>query len=114
MRKCCDDSNAATDSATSFIAGFRGGFIFPTFFAGTAFGHAVWRTMNAIPGTESWFGSMPPVLFCMTMAVGEPLRVPNLASVPSSAPPPAVLEGFVQVLRWLCQTASKEEHILPA
>ena len=52
-------------------AGFRGGFIFPTFFAGTAFGHAIWRTINAIPGVESWFGSMPPVLFCMTVAVGE-------------------------------------------
>lgn len=52
-------------------AGFRGGFIFPTFFAGTAFGHAVWRAMDAIPGIESWFGSMPPVLFCMTVAVGK-------------------------------------------
>ena len=64
--------------------------------------------MNAIPGIESWFGSMPPVLFCMTMAVGNPLSTPDLASVPSSAPPQAVLEGFVQVLRWLCQTASKK------
>ena len=54
----------------SIPVGFRGGFIFPTFFAGTAFGHAIWRTMNAIPGIESWFGSMPPVLFCMTVAVG--------------------------------------------
>lgn len=53
-------------------AGFRGGFIFPTFFAGTAFGHAIWRTMSVIPGIESWFGSMPPVLFCMTVAVGRP------------------------------------------
>lgn len=52
------------------LSGFRGGFIFPTFFAGTAFGHAIWRTINAIPGVESWFGSMPPVLFCMTVAVG--------------------------------------------
>ena len=83
----------------SLIAGFRGGFIFPTFFAGTAFGHAVWRTMKSIPGIESWFGSMPPVLFCMTTAVGKPLSIPNLASVPSLVLSQAVLEGYVQVLR---------------
>ena len=64
----CADNNVAH-------VGFRGGFIFPTFFAGTAFGHAVWRTMNAIPGIESWFGSMPPVLFCMTVAVGTAPRL---------------------------------------
>lgn len=52
-------------------AGFRGGFIFPTFFAGTAFGHAIWRGMTAIPGIAHYMGAMPPILFCMTIAVGE-------------------------------------------
>jgi len=52
-------------------AGFRGGFIFPTFFAGTAFGHAIWRGMSAIPGIAHYMGAMPPILFCMTIAVGK-------------------------------------------
>ena len=52
-------------------AGFRGGFIFPTFFAGTAFGHAIYYGVNAIPNVSAFLGSVPPVLFCMTCAVGE-------------------------------------------
>ena len=51
--------------------GFRGGFIFPTFFAGTAFGHAIYYGVAAIPNVSAFLGSVPPVLFCMTCAVGE-------------------------------------------
>lgn len=47
--------------------GFRGGFIFPLFFAGTAFGQA----LATIPGIP-FFSSLPPVLLAMTMASGAP------------------------------------------
>ncbi len=52
------------------LAGFRGGFIFPTFFAGTAFGHAIFRGITAIPHIAPLIGNAPPILFCMTVAVG--------------------------------------------
>ena len=47
------------------LSGFRGGFIFPLFFAGTAFGHA----FASIP--LPMFADIPPVLFSMTVAAGE-------------------------------------------
>lgn len=53
-------------------AGFRGGFIFPTFFAGTAFGHAIFRGITSIPHITPFIGGAPPILFCMTVAVGAP------------------------------------------
>jgi hypothetical protein len=51
-------------------AGFRGGFIFPTFFAGTAIGHAMHFLITSIPNIEPLTGASPPILFCMTIAVG--------------------------------------------
>ncbi|CAL8470569.1 g10111 [Coccomyxa elongata] len=52
------------------LSGFRGGFIFPTFFAGTAFGHAIFRGITTIPHIAPFIGDAPPILFCMTVAVG--------------------------------------------
>ena len=46
-------------------AGFRGGFIFPLMFAGTAFGQA----LATIPGIP-FFSALPPVLLAMTAAAG--------------------------------------------
>lgn len=64
------------------LAGFRGGFIFPTFFAGTAFGHAIFRGITAIPHIAPFIGNAPPILFCMTVAVGA---FPVQADTPRSA-----------------------------
>jgi len=63
-------------------AGFRGGFIFPLFFAGTAFGQALAAILPGVP----FFGTLPPVLLAMTAAAGAraateppPLRLPGCA-----------------------------------
>lgn len=47
-------------------AGFRGGFIFPMFFAGTAFGQAIARFPIHIP----FISGLPAVLPCMAIAAG--------------------------------------------
>ncbi|KAK9806589.1 hypothetical protein WJX73_005358 [Symbiochloris irregularis] len=48
------------------LSGFRGGFIFPTFFAGVAFGQAAWLGTRQI----AFLKDLPPVLPCMTIAAG--------------------------------------------
>lgn len=50
------------------LSGFRGGFIFPLFFAGTAFG----KGFALMPIAA--FGHFPPVLFAMTIAAGAALH----------------------------------------
>ncbi|KAK9829338.1 hypothetical protein WJX72_005245 [[Myrmecia] bisecta] len=49
----------------SVLSGFRGGFIFPLFFAGTALGHAI----SSIPGVP-FISSLSPVMLCMPVAAG--------------------------------------------
>lgn len=58
------------------LSGFRGGFIFPLFFAGTAFG----KGFALMPIAA--FGHFPPVLFAMTIAAGLALPLVPLAAGP--------------------------------
>ncbi|KAK9821879.1 hypothetical protein WJX74_008487 [Apatococcus lobatus] len=69
------------------LSGFRGGFIFPLFFAGVAFG----KGFALMPLAA--FGSFPPVLFGMTIAAGlntaitrTPLATTLILSVLSGVP----------------------------
>ena len=68
-------------------AGFRGGFIFPLFFAGTAFGQALAAVLPGIP----FFSTLPPVLLAMTAAAGarapRPSRPPAAAGLWAHVPP---------------------------
>lgn len=50
--------------------GFRGGFIFPLFFAGTSLGLAI----SAIPSIP-FVSALPPVMLAMPMAAGNQLLV---------------------------------------
>ena len=52
------------------VSGFRGGFIFPLFFSGTALGLAI-STVPNIP----FISDLPPVMLAMTMAAGQWLPV---------------------------------------
>lgn len=63
------------------LSGFRGGFIFPLFFAGTAFG----KGFALLPIAA--FAHFPPVLFAMTIAAGAALSLiplPACSILPSS------------------------------
>ena len=48
------------------VSGFRGGFIFPLFFAGTSLGLAI----THIPSLP-WINSLPDAMVAMTMAAGQ-------------------------------------------
>lgn len=53
------------------VSGFRGGFIFPLFFAGTSLGLAI----THIPSLP-FINGLPDAMVAMTMAAGQSLHVP--------------------------------------
>ena len=98
------------------VSGFRGGFIFPLFFSGTALGLAI-STVPNIP----FISDLPPVMLAMTMAAGQWL--PSVAStlgcfflvVSGSRKPPTMAAYRCQwaaLLRCLrcCLGGCRQEH----
>ena len=81
------------------VSGFRGGFIFPLFFAGTSLGLAI----THIPSLP-WINGLPDAMVAMTMAAGQLLPGPCL-SLGVSAPLCVCLSA--KLVLAVCQVCSR-------